>query len=210
VRPVERLPRMVAHVSGGMGAAVVLLFAAGLTVPTAQRFPDSPWTAFHTFFVGVFQELDGLPADHDPDWMQKARPGDILFASRGRTAWGEWTHVAVVVTAPPDAIWTEPGSLAVLDASIHDGMYVGRIEKYREWSRVRVRRVSNDGGVRERIAQAALRHRDGIFVGAARGSAPYTNCTKAALDALASVGIQVDLGGWRVPDEFYRSDVWLD
>ena len=185
------------------------LLLVGLTVPPAERFPDSRLAAFHTFFVGTLVETMGLPEANDPDWMSRAEPGDVLFLSRGRVAWGEWSHVAVVVRAPADAIWVRPGSLAVLDASIYDGMYLSPLDAYAGWPRVLVRRASNDPDVRRRIAEAALTHRGRIFAGVVRGRSPYTNCTTSAIAALESVGLSPGLSGWRTPDELLRSPVWL-
>jgi len=201
-----------AHAAGVIGAAVVGAMVVGLAIPPAERFPDSLLLAFHTFFVGalVDQEDVDLPDEHDPDWLTKAEPGDVIFVSRGHVTWGQWSHVAVVVRAPDDAIWVEPGTLAVLDASIHDGMYLSPLETYAEWPRVVIRRASDDPEVRWRIAEAALTHRDRMFTGVARNGAPYTNCTTSAISALESVGIRPELTGWRTPDEFFRSRVWLE
>lgn len=195
---------------GTAGALLVGLFVWGVTVPPAETFPDSLAGAFHTFFVGILVNEGGLPDAHDPDWRSGAEPGDVLFVSRGHVAWGEWSHVAVVVVAPHDAVWAEPGSLAVLDASIHDGMYFSPLETYAGWPRVVVRRASDDPGVRQRIAATALSHRDRIFAGVARRGSPYSNCTTSALDALASVGLDAGLTGWQTPDELFRSEVWVD
>ncbi|MDT8369603.1 MAG: hypothetical protein RQ745_10385 [Longimicrobiales bacterium] len=52
-RPPARVVRLAAHLSGVVGAGVCLLFAAGLTIPTSDEFPDSLWVSFHTFFVGA-------------------------------------------------------------------------------------------------------------------------------------------------------------
>ena len=202
--------RALAHVAGALGAAVVVLFAIGLTVPPAEEFPDSLVGAFHTFFVGILLDQDGLPPEHDPDWMARAEPGDVLFVSRGHVAWGTWSHVAVVVEAPADAVWAEPGSLAVLDASIHDGMYYSPLEAYAGWPRVVVRRASHDPAVRRRIAEAATGHRYRMFAGVARDGSPYSNCTTSAIASLASVGLDPGLSGWRTPDELFRSPVWVD
>ncbi len=202
--------RGLAHACGSAGAALVALFLFGLVVPPAETFPDSLLVAFHTFFVGTLVEQQGLPEEHDPGWMAKAEPGDVLFVSRGHVAWGEWSHAAVVVRAPADARWVEPGRLAVLDASIHDGMYVAPIETYARWPRVLVRRASHDPEIRRRIAEAALTHRARMFVGVARNGAPYTNCTTSVISALESVGIEPRLRGWRTPDELLRSAIWVE
>lgn len=202
--------KALAHSAGLGGALLGALLLGGLFVPPAERFPDSLVVAFHTFFVGTLTRQEGLPRENDPDWMARAEPGDVIFVSRGRVAWGEWSHVAVVVRAPEDAVWVEPGTLAVLDASIYDGMYLSPLENYAGWPRVVVRRASADPEVRKRIAEAALTHRSRMFVGVARNGAPYTNCTTSAISALESVGIRPDLNGWRTPDELLRSDVWLD
>ena len=199
-----------AHASGVGGALLIVLLIGGLFVPPAERFPDSLVVAFHTFFVGTLRSQEGLPTENDPDWVSEAEPGDVIFVSRGRVAWGQWSHVAVVVRAPEDAVWVEPGTLAVLDASIYDGMYLSPLENYAGWPRVVVRRASADPDVRMRIAEAALTHRSRMFVGVARNGAPYTNCTTSAISALASVGIRPALNGWRTPDELLRSDVWLE
>ena len=202
--------RGLAHAAGAVGAFFVGLFVLGMSVPPADEFPDSLVGAFHTFFVGVLVSQEGLPEHHDPDWRARAEPGDVLFVSRGHVAWGSWSHVAVVVRAPADAIWAEPGTLAVLDASIHDGMYFSPVDTYAGWPRVVVRRASADPEVRRRIAQAALAHRHRMFAGVARSGSPYSNCTTSAIEALASVGLDAGLSGWRTPDELFRSEVWLD
>lgn len=199
-----------AHAAGLGGAALVGLFAWGLTVPPAEQFPDSLVGGFHTFFVGTLVAQEGLPDAHDPDWMERVEPGDVLFVSRGHVAWGEWSHVAMVVRAPEDAFWVEPGTLAVLDASIHDGMYLSPLSNYAEWSRVVVRRASADPAVRRRLAAEALTHRSRLFVGVARNGAPYTNCTTSVIQSLEAVGLAPGLPGWRTPDELFRSEVWLD
>ncbi len=205
-----RVPRILAHLSGAVGAILVLLFGVGLTIPPAEEFPDSLLTSFHTFFVGaVVGDDDELPDVVDPDWMETAEPGDVLFFSKGHVPWGVWSHVAVVVRAPADAKWVEPGSIAVLDSSIHYGMYLAPLTDFADWPRVVRRRVSNSAAVRERISDAALEHRHDIFAGVARAGAPYSNCTKAAVEALEAVGVLPALSGWRVPDELYRSEVWL-
>ena len=82
-------------------------------------------------------------------------------------------------------------------------------DTYCDWPRVVVRRASDDPEVRARIAEAALTYRMRIFAGVARAGDPLTNCTKAAIDALESVGLFPDLSGWRTPDELFRSDIWL-
>ncbi|GMV04543.1 MAG: hypothetical protein AMXMBFR53_08230 [Gemmatimonadota bacterium] len=202
--------RRLAHAAGGVGALLVVLLLVGVMVTPADTFPDSKLRAFHTFFVGTLVEQEGLPEENDPDWLATAEPGDVLFLSRGHVAWGEWSHVAMVVRAPDDALWVEPGSLAVLDASIHDGFYLTPIETYTAWPRVVVRRASRDPDVRRRMAEAALTHRTRMFVGVARGRAPYSNCTTSVISALASVGIDAGVKGWRTPDELLRSPVWLD
>ncbi|NJD19611.1 MAG: hypothetical protein FIA95_10070, partial [Gemmatimonadetes bacterium] len=97
------LVRGLAHGAGAAGAALAGLLLVGLTVPPAERFPDSRLAAFHTFFVGTLVETKGLPEANNPDWMSSVEPGDALFLSRGRGAGGEWSHVAVVVRAPADA-----------------------------------------------------------------------------------------------------------
>ncbi len=203
--------RGLAHLAGGIGAIVVVAFGIGLAIPPAQEFPDSLLTAFHTFFVGVVVgDDDPLPGLHDPDWMEVAEPGDILFLSSGQVAWGMWSHVAVVVEAPEDARFARPGSVAVLDASIHNGMYVVPLDIFASRPNVVVRRASDDPAVRARIAEVALEHRDRVFTGVARPGAPYSNCTKAAIEALEAVGLEPDVTGWRVPDELWRAEVWVD
>jgi len=212
------IPAVVAHLCGALGAAVVLLFAAGLTIPPSDPFPNSRLAAFHTFFVGAaVGDDDRLPVDHTPDWMDRVRPGDVLFMSKGRVAWGRWTHVAMVVRAPevgddapPGARWVTPGSLAILDSGIHYGMYLQPFEAFADWPRVVVRRVSEDTEVGESIAAHALTHLDRIFAGVTLGAAPYSNCTKSAVDALRAQGFDPGISGWWVPDELYRSGIWLD
>ncbi len=199
-----------AHAAGAVGMSLVFLLLVGLAIPPAEKFPDSLVSAFHTFFVGTLIHQEGLPAESDPGWMAKAEPGDVLFFSRGHVAWGEWSHVAMVVRAPDDAVWVKPGTLAVFDASIYDGMYLSPLEAYGDYPRVVVRRASDDPEVRRRMAEAALTHRTRIFVGVARNGAPYTNCTTSVISALQSVGIQPHLPGWRTPDELLRSEIWLD
>lgn len=201
--------RTLAHVSGALGAALVGLFALGATLPPAEEFPDSLVGAFHTFFVGILAEQEGLPGEHHPDWMAWAEPGDVLFVSRGHVAWGGWSHVAVVVRAPPDAVWVEPGTLAVLDASIHDGMYLSPLTTYAAWPRVVIRRASHDPEVRRRIAEHALTHRRRLFASVLRTGAPYSNCTTTAIESLETVGLDTGLTGWRTPDELFRSPVWV-
>ncbi len=203
------LPRLAAHLSGMVGLTAVLLFLAGLTVPPADEFPDSLVGAFHTFFVGVVVDQEGLPNGRDSDWMARAEPGDVVIVARGHVAWGAWSHAAVVVRAPADAVWVEPGTLAVLDASIHDGMYLSPLETYADWPRVVLLRASEDPDVRRRIAEAALAERRLIFASVVRPGGPYTNCTNSVVDALASVGLDAGLTGWGTPDELIRSDVWL-
>ena len=201
--------RALAHSAGTLGATLVVLFLVGLAIPPAEQFPDSLVGAFHTFFVGVVTAQEGLPADHDPDWIQQARPGDVIFVSRGHVAWGAWSHAAVVVRAPDDAVWAEPGALAVLDAAIHDGMYYSPIEVYAEWPRVALRRASDDPEVARRIADAAHAHRHRIFVSVTQGpGTPYSNCTTSVIEALAAAGLDTGLTGWRTPDELLRSPVW--
>jgi hypothetical protein len=204
------MARWVTHACGVMGAALVTVYALAFTVPPSPTFPDSVPGSFHTFFVDVFVGQEGLPEDNDPDWMETAEPGDVLFMSRAHVAWGQWSHVAVVVRAPENAFWVEPGTLALLDASIQDGMYLSPLEDYADWPRVVIRRASNDPEVRGRIAEKALTHRMLIFAAAARAGDRVTNCTKAAIEALESVGIDPGLTGWRTPDELYRSNIWLD
>ncbi len=203
------LVRGLAHAAGSTGLSLVLLFLWGLTVPPAREFPDSLLSAFHTFFVGTFVSQSGLPDEHDPAWMASAEAGDVLFVSRGHVAWGEWSHAAVVVRAPADARWVKPGELAVLDASIYDGLYLSPLENYATWPRVRLRRASEDPEVRRRIAEAALTHRTRMFTGVARNGAPYSNCTAVAIGALESAGLDPGVPGWRTPDELFRSKVWL-
>lgn len=202
--------RGLAHVCGSAGVALVVLFLYGLTVPPAKTFPDSLLVAFHTFFIGVLVEQQGLPEENDPGWMSKAEPGDVLFVSRGHVAWGEWSHAAVIVRAPRDARWVEPGRLAVLEASIFDGIYLAPIETYAHWPRVLVRRASDDPEIRRRIAEAALTYRRRIFVGVARNGAPYTNCITSVISALESVGIEPRMRGWGTPDELLRSVAWVE
>ena len=91
--------RALAHASGVGGALLIVLLIGGLFVPPAERFPDSLVVAFHTFFVGTLRSQEGLPTENDPDWVSEAEPGDVIFVSRGRVAWGQWSHVAVVVRA---------------------------------------------------------------------------------------------------------------
>ena len=186
------------------------LFLVGLAIPPARSFPDSLLVAFHTFFVGVFVEQDGLAEEHDPDWMAKVEPGDVLFVSRGHVTWGELSYASLVVRSPAYARWVEPGTLAVVQASIHDGVYLAPLETYAGWPRVRVKRASHDPEVRRRIAEAALTHRSRLFVGVARGDAPYTNCTTSVISALKSVGLDPQVHGWRTPDELLRSAVWVE
>jgi hypothetical protein len=178
-----------------LGAVLLLVYALAFTVPPAPTFPESIPGSFHTFFTDVFVGQEGLPDRHDPDWMESAEPGDILFMTRGHVAWGQWSHVAVVVRAPEDAFWVEPGTLALLDASVHSGMYLSPFEEFADWPR---------------IATAALKHRMLIFAAAARAGDLVTNCTKAAIESLESVGIDPGLSGWRTPDELFRSNIWLD
>ena len=207
-----RFLRSAAHAAGALGGLAVVLFLAGLAIPPADSFPDSKLRAFHTFFVGALAdqtELE-LPDEHEPGWLETVEPGDVLFLSRGHVTWGEWSHVAVVVEAPEDALWVRPGSLAVLDASIHDGMYYAPIELYAEWPRVVVRRASNDPAVRRRIAEVATGHRWRMFAGVARGSSPYSNCSTTAIAGLKAVGLDPGVDGWRTPDELFRSAVWVD
>jgi len=206
----RRLVRGLTHGCGAAGAVLVGLFLIGFAIPPARSFPDSLLTAFHTFFVGAFVDQEGLAEEHDPDWMAKVEPGDVLFVSRGHVTWGEWSHAAVVVRAPSDARWVEPGTLAVLQSSIHDGVYLAPLETYAGWPRVRVKRASHDPAVRRRIAEHALTHRSRLFVGVARGDAPYTNCTTSVMAALESVGLDAGVRGWRTPDELLRSAVWVE
>lgn len=203
------IARGLAHAAGIAGVVLVSLFAWGVTVPPAEEFPDSLAGAFHTFFVGVLVAQEGLPDEHDPHWMASVEPGDVLFVSRGHVAWGEWSHAAVVVRAPEDAFWVEPGTLAVVDASIYDGMYLSPLDTYADWPRVAVRRASEDPDVRARIARAALAHRGRMFASVVRSDAPYTNCTTSVISSLESVGIHPQLTGWRTPDELFRSEAWL-
>ncbi|MDT8369605.1 MAG: hypothetical protein RQ745_10395 [Longimicrobiales bacterium] len=208
-RPPARVVRLAAHLSGVVGAGVCLLFAAGLTIPTSDEFPDSLWVSFHTFFVGaVVGDDDALPEEHDPEWMERARPGDVLFMSRGKTPWGRWTHVAMVVRAPDDATWVEPGSIAVLDSGIFGGIYLQPLSAFREWPRVVIRRATDDPEVARRLSDAAVEQRDGVFAAVTLGRAPYSNCTKVAIDALRSEGFDPEISGWWVPDELFRSEVW--
>jgi ABC-type xylose transport system substrate-binding protein len=137
-------------------------------------------------------------------------PGDVLFVSRGHVTWGEWSHATVVVVAPANARWVRPGSLAVLQASIQDGVYLDRLETYADWPRVRLKRASHDPEVRRRIAEAALTHRSRLFAGVVRGDAPYTNCTTSVISALKAVGLDPGVRGWRTPDELLRSAVWVN
>lgn len=188
----------------------MILYAVAFMVPPATTFPDSVVGSFHTFFVDVFVDQKGVPDEHDPDWMFKVEPGDFLFMTRGHVAWGQWSHVGVVVRAPDNAFWVEPGTLALLDSSINEGMYLSPIEDYADWPWVVIRRASDDPEVRERIAETALKHRMLIFAFAARAGDLVTNCTKAAIEALESVGIDPGLSGWRTPDELFRTDVWVD
>ena len=204
------LERGATHVCGVLGATLVVVYALAFTVPPSPTFPDSIPGSFHTFFTDVFVGQEGLPEENAPDWMETAEPGDVLFMTRGHVAWGQWSHVAVVVRAPQNAFWVEPGTLALLDASIHSGMYLSPFETFADWPRVVVRRASDDPGVRAQIATAALKHRMLIFAAAARAGDLVTNCTKAAIEALESVGIDPGLSGWRTPDELFRSDIWLD
>lgn len=202
--------RWTAHACGSAGLALVVAFGVGLAVPPAERFPDTLLPAFHTFFVGLVRERGDLPARHDRDWMARARPGDVLFVSRGHVPWGEWSHAAIVVRAPDDAFWVEPGTLAVVDASIHDGIYLSPLATYREWPRVALRRASPDPAVGRRIARAALEARHALFAAVAMDGAPYSNCTKSTVDALRAAGIEPAVRGWRTPDELFRSPVWVE
>lgn len=204
-----------AHLSGALGVVLVLLFSVGLTLPPSEEFPDGLAESFHTFFVGaVVGDDDRLPVENTPDWTRTVRPGDVLFMSKGRTPWGMWTHVAMVVRAPEDSPrdtrWVEPGELAVLDAGIHWGMYLAPLSGFADWPRLVVRRASDDPEVGERMAEVALQHLDRVFAGVTLGEAPYSNCTKSVVDALASEGFDAGISGWWVPDELWRSDVWLD
>ena len=210
-----RITTTAAHLAGAAAVCAVLLFLFGLTIPTSEEFPDTLAESFHTFFVGaVVGDDDRLPEENTPNWLDEVRPGDVLFMSKGRTPWGMWTHVAMVVRAPEgsprDTRWVEPGELAVLDAGIHWGMYLAPLSGFADWPRLVVRRASEDPEVGERMARVALEHLDRVFAGVTLGKAPYSNCTKSVVDALASEGFDAGISGWWVPDELWRSDVWLD
>lgn len=199
-----------AHLSGILGTALLVVYAASFSVPPARHFPDTFAGSFHTFFTDLFVDQEGLPTQHETDWMETVRPGDVLFMSRRHVAWGQWSHVAVVVEAPEDARWVEPGELALVDASIWDGLYLAPLERYADWPRVVARRASRDPEVRAAIAEVALSHRERVFAFSARGGDELTSCTKAAIDALEAVGLDPDVEGWQVPDLLWRSDVWVD
>ena len=193
---------------------VVALFVVGLAIPPSEEFPDSLWASFHTFFVGaVVGDDDRLPSEHSPGWREEVRPGDVLFMSKGRTPWGMWTHVAMVVRAPEDrprdTRWVRPGELAVLNSGIHDGMYLAPLEEFDDWPRLVIRRATEDPAAGERMAQVALSHLDRVFAGVTLGAAPYSNCTKSAVEALRSEGFEPGISGWWVPDELWRSEIWL-
>jgi len=198
-----------------MGMLVVLLFGLGLSVPPSLEFPDSLLGSFHTFFVGALVgDDDPLPEANTPDWKQDLRAGDVLFMSKGRTPWGMWTHVAVVVRAPEDqprdTRWVQPGELAVLNSSIHSGMYLAPLDEFDDWPRIVRRRATEDVVVGERIGRAALTHLDRVFAGVTLGRAPYSNCTRAAVEALRTEEFDPEMSGWWVPDELWRSSVWVE
>jgi hypothetical protein len=204
------LERRIAYIGGVIGAVITVGYALALSVPPAQYFPETFLGSFHSFSAELIFGQEVLPPENDPDWLEKAEPGDILFMTRRHVAWGQWSHVAVVVKAPENSFWVEPGTLAVLDASIHDGLYLSPIERYADWPRVVVRRASDDPEVRARIAATALTHRRRIFGFSSRAGDRMSSCTKAAIDALKSVGIDPAVNGWQVPDLLWRSDIWLD
>jgi len=213
-RRISRAAGVVAHACGATALVALLLFGFGLSVPPSEEFPDSLLGSFHTFFVGaVVGDDDPLPVENSPDWKREARPGDVLFMSKGRTPWGMWTHVAMVVRAPEgqprDTRWVRPGELAVLNSSIHSGMHLAPLGEFDDWPRIVLRRVTDDSEVGERIGRAALGHLDRIFAGVTLGRSPYSNCTKAAVEALRTEGFDPDMSGWWVPDELWRSEVWL-
>ncbi len=204
------MARQVAHFCGFLGAAVTIAYLVSFSVPPARYYPDTWLGGFHSFFTDVLVRQEGLPPEHEPGWMDEVEPGDVLFMSRAHVAWGQWSHVAVVVEAPPDARGIEPGRLALLDAAVWDGLYLSPLERYADWPRVVARRASDDPAVRRRIAEIALSHRERVFAFWARGGDPFSSCSKAAIDALKAVGLDPGVDGWQAPDLLWRSDVWVD